>query len=186
MAEIIVAFPNRDNAIMIKNLLVKNGYSVLSVCTSGAQTLNACDELDSAVIITGYKLPDMMYYHLKEHLDDRFEMLLVASLDRIAQCNMYGVMAIPFPIKKREFLNTVDVLLANIAEKRRIRRERIKTGGRSKEEMETINQAKQYLISVNNLTEEEAHRYMQKTSMDSGNSMVETAKMILTIMYNRE
>lgn len=28
------------------------------------------------------------------------------------------------------------------------------------------------------MSEEEAHRYMQKCSMDSGNNMVETAKMI--------
>jgi response regulator NasT len=33
----------------------------------------------------------------------------------------------------------------------------------------------------NNMTEEEAHRYMQKTSMDSGTDLVETAQMILSL-----
>ena len=32
------------------------------------------------------------------------------------------------------------------------------------------------------LTEEEAHRYIQKCSMDSGTNMVETAQMVLSIM----
>ena len=32
------------------------------------------------------------------------------------------------------------------------------------------------------MTEEEAHRYVQKCSMDSGNNMVETAEMIMSIM----
>ena len=32
------------------------------------------------------------------------------------------------------------------------------------------------------MTEEEAHRYLQKCSMDSGNNMLETAQMVLTIM----
>ena len=32
------------------------------------------------------------------------------------------------------------------------------------------------------MTEEEAHRYLQKTSMDSGTNMVETAQMILMLM----
>lgn len=32
------------------------------------------------------------------------------------------------------------------------------------------------------MSEEEAHRYLQKNSMDSGNSMVETAQMVLSIM----
>ena len=32
------------------------------------------------------------------------------------------------------------------------------------------------------MTEEEAHRYIQKSSMDSGTGMTETAQMILSIM----
>ena len=34
----------------------------------------------------------------------------------------------------------------------------------------------------NHMTEEEAHRYLQKTSMDSGTNLVETAQMLLTLM----
>ena len=36
----------------------------------------------------------------------------------------------------------------------------------------------------NHLTEEEAYRYIQKCSMDSSTSMVETAQMILTLIYD--
>ena len=32
------------------------------------------------------------------------------------------------------------------------------------------------------MTEEEAHRYIQKSSMDSGNSLAETARMLLCLM----
>lgn len=35
----------------------------------------------------------------------------------------------------------------------------------------------------NHLSEEEAHRYIQKSSMDSGTNMVETAQMILMLMF---
>ena len=34
------------------------------------------------------------------------------------------------------------------------------------------------------LTEEEAYRYIQKCSMDNGTNMVETAQMILTLIYD--
>ena len=34
----------------------------------------------------------------------------------------------------------------------------------------------------NHLSEEEAFRYIQKSSMDSGTNMVETAQMILMLM----
>ena len=32
------------------------------------------------------------------------------------------------------------------------------------------------------MTEVEAHRYLQKTSMDSGTNLVETAQMVLSMM----
>ena len=41
---------------------------------------------------------------------------------------------------------------------------------------------KKLLMERNHMSEEEAHRYMQKCSMDSGNNMVETAKMIFALM----
>ena len=34
----------------------------------------------------------------------------------------------------------------------------------------------------NHMSESEAHRYIQKNSMDTGTNMVETARMILSIM----
>lgn len=183
MAGIIVAFPKRENAIMIRNLLVKKGYSVIAICTSGSAVLSMCDGLESAIIITGYKLPDMMYYHIKQNLDDGFEMILIASADKLSLGNENDIVALPFPLRSRDLFNTVDMLLDGISRAKRQKREEIKLHGRSKEERETIEHAKKLLMEINRLTEQEAHRYIQKTSMDSGSSMVETAKKILTIMY---
>ena len=36
----------------------------------------------------------------------------------------------------------------------------------------------------NHISEEEAHRFLQKSSMDSGTNMLETAQMVLTIMHD--
>ena len=53
---------------------------------------------------------------------------------------------------------------------------------RSKEQEALIRQAKELLMNRNNMSEEEAHRYLQKSSMDSGTNMVETAEMVLSVM----
>ena len=50
---------------------------------------------------------------------------------------------------------------------------------RSENEQKVIDDAKALLMERNNLSEEEAHKYIQKLSMDSGNNLVETAEMIL-------
>ena len=50
------------------------------------------------------------------------------------------------------------------------------------EEAATIAKAKALLMERNSMTEEEAHRYLQKHSMDNSTNMVETAQMVLTMM----
>ena len=42
-----------------------------------------------------------------------------------------------------------------------------------------IQSAKQVLIAQRHMTEPEAHRYLQKMSMDAGRSLAETARMVL-------
>ena len=53
---------------------------------------------------------------------------------------------------------------------------------RSEREENYIKNAKLLLMDRNHLSEEDAHRYLQKCSMDNGISMVETAQMILAVM----
>ena len=44
--------------------------------------------------------------------------------------------------------------------------------------MQIMNDAKAVLMERNGFSEEEAHRYIQKRSMDNGTNMVETAYMV--------
>ena len=79
MTGIIVALPGMDDARNIKNLLVRSGYPVTAVCTSGAQALAQTDCLNDGIVVCGYKLTDMLYSQLYESLPPGFEMLLMAS-----------------------------------------------------------------------------------------------------------
>ena len=64
---------------------------------------------------------------------------------------------------------------------RRIRKNRSKSKKRSREDQEYIDKAKKLLMEKNQMTEQEAFRYIQKSSMDSCTNMVETAQMILLL-----
>jgi response regulator NasT len=64
------------------------------------------------------------------------------------------------------------------------RQMRARGRNRSDKEREILDQAKGVLMERNSMTEEEAHRYIQKRSMDNGTGMVETAQMILSLMVN--
>ena len=79
MSNVIVAFPKMENAKSIKNILVKSGYDVAAVCTTGAQTLQSANALEGGIVICSHHFIDMMYQELYEYLPPQFQMLLVAS-----------------------------------------------------------------------------------------------------------
>ena len=84
--QIVVAFPKLENAKNIRNLLMRNGYQVAGVCTSGAQALQLADSLAEGVVVCGYKLTDMIYQEVYDCLPAGFQMLLVASGHLLSEC----------------------------------------------------------------------------------------------------
>ena len=180
MIGIIVVFPKKENAINIRNLLVRNGVNVTGVATTGAQAMHYADTVDEGIVVCGYKLKDMMYTDLREYLPENFDMLLVASQDKWSDGLVRGVMGLSMPIKVYDLMNTIEMMLTDIDRRRRKRKKQLKN--RDPKQQETVRKAKELLMARNNMTEEEAHRYLQKSSMDSGTNMVETAEMVLSIM----
>lgn len=180
MVGIIVVFPNKDNAANIRNLLARGGMTVTGVCTTGAQAMNYADTVDEGIIVCGYKLKDMLYSELREYLPSNFEMLLIASPDKWSSGLADGVMGLNMPLKVYDLLNTVEMMLESMNRRRRKRKQEPKE--RNPKQQEVIRRAKELLMDRNNMSEGEAHRYLQKNSMDSGTNMAETAEMVLSIM----
>lgn len=50
MTRIIVAFPKVENGKNIKNVLVRNGYQVVCVCTNGAQVIQEANGLQDGLV----------------------------------------------------------------------------------------------------------------------------------------
>lgn len=180
MMNIIVAFPKMEHAKHIKNILVKGGFSVEAVCTSGARALQCMNELSDGIVICAAHLADMGYVELYHDLPEHFQMLLLASPQMLGMRMEEDIMCLSMPLKVHELLHTVE-MMAYAVERRRKRRHAMPKR-RSLEEQATIDRAKLLLQERNGLSEEEAHRYLQKCSMDSGTGLTETAQMILSMM----
>lgn len=180
MSGIIIVFPKPEDGQAFKSLLIRNGYENISVTTTGAMAINMADNLGEGIIISGYRLPDMLFSGIYEEVQEHFEMLVIASADKLIDLDI-SVAKLEMPLKVRDFLNSIEMMTQNL--ECRHTKERRKPPQRSPEEKATIEQAKKVLMEKNNLTENEAHRYIQKSAMNSGNTMVETATMILTVMY---
>ncbi len=180
MINIIIVLPKPEDAKSIRNLLMKNGFHVDSVCSTGAQALSRADDLNDGLVICSYRMSDMMYSELHACLPKGFELLLLASANVLQECDCRDIMSLSMPLKVHDLINTVDMMAQSIERRRRKARQQPKE--RSVEEKRLLAEAKGLLMNRNNMSEEEAHHYLQKCSMDSGTNMVETAYMVLAMM----
>ena len=106
MTNIIVALPRPEDAKGIKNILVRNGFRVTGVCTTGAQVISQADGLNDGIVICSYKLMDMVYSELREYLPSGFEMLLMASDHLLSHCRGEGIVRLSMPLKVQDLIST--------------------------------------------------------------------------------
>ena len=180
MPNVIVAFSKQENGKNIRNILVKNGFHVVAVCTSGAQILAAAGELDRGIVVGGGKFQDMVYGEVCRLLPEEFSMLVVAQAAMFGDDTPENAMPLPMPLGVHELVSTLEMMIQT--QEGRPRRRRRMPKARSREELELIDRAKEMLMDRNHMTEDEAHRYIQKCSMSNGSSLVETAEMIISLI----
>lgn len=176
----IIVFPRPENGKNIKRILMQSGFEVKAVCTTGAKALQHMQELSGGIVVCGYHFVDMVYQELYDYLPPGFEMLLVASADICDAREGEDIVCLKTPLRIHELLQTMEMMAGELS--RRNRKNKRKPKERSKEEKELLDSAKALLIERNQMTEEQAHRYIQKRSMDNGTNLLETAQMILSLM----
>ena len=104
MTNIIVAFSKPEDGKNIKSILVRNGFQVVAVCTSGGQVLSAADCLNGGIVVSGYRFEDMMYDELRQCLPGEFDMLLISSPARWSGQCPDRVICLPMPLKVHDLL----------------------------------------------------------------------------------
>ena len=109
-----------------------------------------------------------------------FQMLLIASADVVRDRDVDNLVSLAMPLKIHELLHTVELM--DYTNTRRKKKQRQRPKPRSAEDVQIMEKAKAVLMERNGFSEEEAHRYIQKRSMDNGTGLVETAQMILSLM----
>ncbi len=177
MQSIIVAYAKEEDAKKIRALLVRHGYDIAAVTASGAQALAQAEMLERGIIVCGYRLRDMLYRDLAEDMPAGFHMVVITSPLHLDDAHRTArTVFLTTPLRIRELLQTLE----GLGEKLQVRRKApAADSGKTEEEKQVIAQAKAVLMERNHMTEPEAHRYLQKCAMDSGNKLAETAAMVI-------
>ncbi|WP_035767572.1 ANTAR domain-containing response regulator [Butyrivibrio sp. NC2002] len=180
MQNIIVAFAKQTDAQNFKSILLRGGFEPAYVCTTGAQVYSAMENLGSGVIVCGFRLGDMQCLELAENMSEYFNILLIASPAKVDEVYLpQNVVYLPTPLKKTDFYSSITMMLEGVKNIRRAKKQ--KQRFRSKEDDKIITSAKYILMERHNMTEPEAHKYLQKCAMDSGTSLLEMAEMVISL-----
>lgn len=178
MIPIILAFSGGEMASKIERILQSGGYSVFRTCHSGAEVLRVLEQEERAILISSYRLTDLSAHELLAMTDGRVQALILLNPSQSELGTEENAVYLQSPVKRADLLASVRMMVA-MGGKMQEYRHRINRLERELEERKLIERAKELLMLRYHMSEETAHRFIQKESMDNKRKMVDTAKLIL-------
>ncbi len=167
MKDIIVVHPVKETAMAIRSLIEEGGFHVSHICALASSALEIACSKRNGIIVCPFVMRDMSSTDLAFRLPPDFD--VIALSNNGSEQYMGNLITMPMPINVDEFLKTIGVLS-------------LSTSGftkRSKNDEDYISKAKEVLISVKGMDENEAHRFLQTESMKTGKNIVKIAMNIL-------
>lgn len=168
MDRIIVVFANEEARRRIRSLLDAGGFRADAVCSSGAEAIRAVRTLGGGVVVCGFRLGDMTANHLGADLLGLAALLVVSSAGNLDLCEGENLYKLASPVSRADFFAMLDLLFRKRPSRKR-----------GEEDKALIQRAKEILMDVNRMTEAEAHRFLQKRSMDTGARLTDTAQAVI-------
>jgi response regulator NasT len=182
MGNIIISMPKKEDALRIADIIVSRGMLPdIDIAVSGADVLRIAQDRDFGVIVCTAKLRDMSCSEIADYMPKYFGMIVLTK-DVDYEADYDRVVKLLMPFKHSDLCSTIEMMLSD--NQRRIRREKGQGPRRSGEEQKILDKAKQILIEVNGMSEPEAFRYIQKSSMDNSRTLMESAQMIIALFQN--
>jgi len=174
MGGIIIAMPKLEDANRISDIIRRsNIWEEPVTCNLGSEILRLVRERDIELVICTRKFTDMSFQELSDYLPSNVNMILLTKDASLIPYSS-NIVRLLMPFKSSDLIDTVNMFIP-------VRRgkPKPKKPKRSEEEQQLIDKAKMLLMDRNDMSEPDAFRYIQKTSMDTGRSMLESAQMIL-------
>ena len=181
MNGVIIACRDAGMGEKLAQVVSSSGIRVLGTVTKGASALHLASRFsgDGGVLLCTYAMSDMTVMELFQIRPEHFEMVVLLSARQRAMVRGEGMICLDIPLNRRDLIETLALLLERGWHDHKPETKEQRPAPRSKADNDLIDRAKALLMERNNMTEPEAHRFMQKKSMDTGDSLVAVAEKIL-------
>lgn len=165
-------------------LLNDEGYEVVGQVGNGEAAVTAARELQPDLVVMDVKMPKMDGISAAEIIaEERIAPVVMLTAfsqkDLVAKAREAGAMAyVVKPFDASDVVPAIEIAMARFQEIRAVEKE-VEGLEERLESRKIIDQAKGILQERLNLTEQEAFRWVQKTSMDLRKSMREVAEGVI-------
>ena len=174
MKTIIVAFESESTRNRIIEILDSNSSLPKRLCRTGKEAIRNVRMLGGGIVICPYKLSDMTADDLAFYIQDIGAVIVIAPTGMFELCGNKSIYKLNTPLKKGSLISAVEELLKVDSQKTPHEK-----GKKSEEEIKAIDEAKGILMGKYNMSEPEAHHFLQKKSMGLGFKLITTARFVI-------
>lgn len=184
MDNVLIVSNTNSTMGIISDLLQSESFSRIVTTQNGSEARRYISELDFDLIIIDTPLSDEPGDDLSVTAAEKTTagIILIVSAETLPEVSANvedaGVFALPKPISSEFFYQAVKLLAASRKRVMHLEDENQKLQKKI-EEIRTVDRAKLILVQVLNMTEPQAHRYIEKQAMDMRQSRTTVAENIL-------
>lgn len=180
----IVASKTEKTAQSLAGILHQSGFKKVLTADSGSKIRRIVAEKEIDVIIINTPLVDDFGTLLAMDMADKnLGVILLVKGDMVDQTaykmEKYGAVTLGKPVVRAELIQSLTVIKALLQKIKKLEKQRQSLESKMKE-IRLVNRAKWLLIKQLSMTEEEAHRYIEKTAMDTGEKKSKVAENIIS------
>jgi Response regulator with putative antiterminator output domain len=183
MKNVLIAFSNPLLTNWVTTVLQRGGYNIEYTCKTGGDVIRVADFCTSPVVVNGFQFSDMTAETLNAALECRLAMVTVVLPHQRDLLERDDMLVVQYPLSSMDLLAAIEKA-ERLAACRAVGNGLGKPGPnhpneRPAEEKLLILKAKNNLMEQLQMTESQAHRFLQKSSMDRGLKLIDAARMVL-------
>ena len=164
--QIILAFFSNKLISTIENIIQKHGLNNIITYTNLSSLKSNIQSFEDAIIISSCFLCGEPLYDFIDYYKNNIQFIIIDKRDNLSMCSK-DILTLSIPLKPIDLISSINLGIYHLEELKKKRKQ------------ELISKAKSLLIKNLNITDEKAHKTIQKLSMDNRKSLEEIAKQII-------
>ena len=186
---VIILSQNSKTVEFIKSAMPQDRFSPVRVLSSANDARRTLLNTNVDIVIIHTPLTDEFGTRFAQDISQDYATAVIVKpelFEKVAyKLEPYGVVTLPSTLYRSLMCQTMMLLSSSVIKMNKLKEDSKKLREKL-HEVRTLTRAKSLLISEKDMTEEQAHRYIEKKAMDSGQRKIAVAKAIIMDLTGEE